>query len=53
MTSKSQLQQSPISVPNERGYFGKYGGRFVPETLIPALDELIAAYTSYRNDCPF
>ncbi|RMG05923.1 MAG: tryptophan synthase subunit beta [Nitrospirae bacterium] len=27
-----------------RGYFGEYGGRFVPETLIPALDELEAAF---------
>ncbi|MCX6379604.1 MAG: hypothetical protein NT023_09030 [Armatimonadetes bacterium] len=27
-------------LPDERGRFGVYGGRFVPETLIPALDEL-------------
>jgi tryptophan synthase beta chain len=30
--------------PDNRGYFGGYGGRFVPETLMPALDELERAY---------
>jgi len=31
-------------------YFGNYGGQFVPETLIPALDELEAAYRAFRKD---
>ena len=31
-------------LPDERGYFGDNGGRFVPETLVPALDELTAAW---------
>ncbi len=31
--------------PNEKGRFGIYGGRYVPETLIPALDELAKAYS--------
>ncbi len=39
--------------PTPRGYFGKYGGRFVPETLIPALDELTAAYYALRDDTDF
>ncbi|MDW8299314.1 MAG: tryptophan synthase subunit beta [Anaerolineae bacterium] len=39
--------------PTPRGYFGKYGGRFVPETLIPALDELTAAYYALRDDADF
>lgn len=39
--------------PTPRGYFGKYGGRFVPETLIPALDELTAAYYALRDDPDF
>jgi tryptophan synthase beta chain len=30
--------------PDERGYFGEFGGRFVPETIIPALNELDKAY---------
>ncbi len=33
--------------------FGTFGGRYVPETLIPALDELTAAYDSARRDPAF
>ena len=40
-------------LPDERGYFGDYGGRFVPETLVPALDELTAAYKQARGDAAF
>ena len=40
-------------LPNNRGYFGDYGGRFVPETLIPALDELAGAYQEAKADAPF
>ncbi len=40
-------------VPDKRGRFGPYGGRFVPETLIPALDELTAAYEKARKDPAF
>ena len=40
-------------LPNARGRFGEYGGRFVPETLIPALDDLTAAYTEAMNDPEF
>jgi tryptophan synthase beta chain len=39
--------------PDERGHFGPYGGRFVSETLVCALDELEAAYTSLRSDPDF
>jgi tryptophan synthase beta chain len=34
-------------------HFGPYGGRFVPETLVPALDELTAAYEEARTDGAF
>jgi tryptophan synthase beta chain len=50
------MTQSPLQVttlPDERGYFGAYGGRFVPETLIPALDELTAAYRDAMSDPAF
>ncbi len=40
-------------LPDSRGYFGNYGGRFVPETLVPALDELTAAYAEARADAAF
>jgi tryptophan synthase beta chain len=39
------------TVETER--FGAFGGRYVPETLIPALDELTAAYEAARNDTEF
>jgi tryptophan synthase beta chain len=35
------------------GWYGDYGGRFVPETLIPALDELETAYAAARRDPAF
>ncbi len=37
----------------ERGYFGPFGGRYVPETLIHALEELEAAYERYKDDPEF
>jgi len=39
-------------LPDSRGYFGQFGGRFVPETLMPALDELETAYEEAKRD-PF
>ncbi|MDH4232736.1 MAG: tryptophan synthase subunit beta [Nitrospirota bacterium] len=40
-------------MPDRKGYFGNYGGRFAPETLIPALDELEKAYAASRKDREF
>jgi tryptophan synthase beta chain len=40
-------------LPDRTGHFGRYGGTFVAETLIQALDELTAAYEHYRNDAEF
>ena len=40
-------------LPDERGHFGPYGGVFVAETLIQALDQLKAEYEHYRNDPAF
>jgi len=39
--------------PNDRGYWGEYGGRYVPETLVAPLDELTEAYFAYRDDAAF
>lgn len=39
--------------PTKEGYFGKYGGKFVPEILIPALEELEKAYESIEHDPDF
>jgi tryptophan synthase beta chain len=40
-------------LPNARGRFGRFGGRYVPETLIPALEELNAAYAAAKVDPEF
>jgi tryptophan synthase beta chain len=39
--------------PNNSGHFGLYGGRFVPETLMPAITELDSAYRKARQDAGF
>jgi tryptophan synthase beta chain len=39
--------------PDNRGYFDQYGGKFVPETLIPALTELETAYAGAMADADF
>lgn len=52
MTMANYLKQG-ASVPDERGYYGEFGGRFVPETIIPALDELKAAYEEAVDDPAF
>jgi len=39
--------------PDARGHFGQYGGSFVSETLVHALNELHAAYEHYHNDPNF
>ncbi|POM15821.1 Tryptophan synthase beta chain [Burkholderia cepacia] len=41
------------NLPDDRGHFGPYGGVFVAETLIHALDELRAAYEKFQNDPDF
>jgi len=43
----------PTAVPDHRGRFGRFGGRYVPETLVPALEELDAAYRAARADPAF
>ena len=45
--------REPYQAPSAAGRFGPYGGRFVSETLIHALDELTALYDSLRGDPDF
>ncbi len=52
VTGMVSLQPSTAQ-PDASGYFGSYGGRFVPEALIAALDELAVAYTEARSDPVF
>ncbi len=42
-----------MKLPDNKGHFGVYGGRYVPETLMPALYELDKAYMEAKNDPAF
>ncbi len=42
-----------MKLPDESGHFGPYGGKFVPETLIPALEELESVYAEACADPQF
>jgi tryptophan synthase beta chain len=49
----NSIKQAETARPDSLGRFGKFGGKYVPETLMPALSELEAAYEQYRNDPGF
>lgn len=49
----NQIPQKLTQWPDERGRFGDYGGRFVPEILMPAIHELELEYEKARNDPSF
>ncbi|MFO7890769.1 MAG: tryptophan synthase subunit beta [bacterium] len=42
-----------LNLPDENGYWNIFGGRYVPETLMPALNELEQAYNTITNDTDF
>lgn len=42
-----------VKLPDERGHFGEFGGKFVPETLMTALEELEKAYAKCKDDEDF
>jgi tryptophan synthase beta chain len=48
-----QMPDSSYTLPDDRGHFGKFGGIFVAETLIPALEELRLAYETAKTDAAF
>ncbi len=49
----NKKNQTEPQLPDEHGKFGPYGGQFVPETLMPAIEELIQAYEEARADPAF
>ncbi|HEY3081111.1 MAG TPA: tryptophan synthase subunit beta, partial [Chloroflexota bacterium] len=51
--SRPPDQAALSTLPDARGHYGPFGGRFVPETVVPALEELIAAYETARRDPAF
>ena len=52
-TPTTPLHALSGATPPERGYFGPYGGRYVPETLVPALEELERGWDDVREDAGF
>ena len=48
----TQIEQT-YSMPDANGHFGQFGGKYAPEVLMPALDELERAYNRYKNDPDF
>ncbi|MDZ4874048.1 MAG: Tryptophan synthase beta chain [Chroococcidiopsis cubana SAG 39.79] len=53
LTPISPNSQPSTQRPDSFGRFGRFGGKYVPETLMPALSELEAAYQKYRHDTDF
>src|SRR6266508_4847390 len=49
----SKNSSLPLKVPDRRGHFGPYGGRYVAEILMPALAELEHAYAKVRREPSF
>jgi tryptophan synthase beta chain len=52
MAKRKKTCASP-KMPDKFGHFGEYGGRYISETLMPAVIELEAAYKKYKNDAEF
>jgi tryptophan synthase beta chain len=50
---KSEFAAAPAAFPDAKGRYGKFGGRYVPETLVPALDRLQAGVDRYLADPDF
>ena len=48
-----QNKNSYTQWPNEKGYFGDFGGRYVSETLMPLIEEVEHEYNSVRNESKF
>ena len=50
---ESLIDMTPYQQPDPSGHFGRYGGSFVAETLVHALDELKACYEEAKRDPAF
>ncbi len=53
MSSSTKQMNQHSTVPDARGFFGRFGGRYVPEILIPALHELEKAFRECQQDQAF
>lgn len=50
---KSKANKTDIKVPDKKGYFGEFGGKFIPETISSCLNELEAAYAKAKQSKKF
>ena len=48
-----QIKNSYKNLPNEKGYFGQFGGKYVSETLMPLIEEVETEYNKVKNDKKF
>jgi tryptophan synthase beta chain len=53
LESAEQFERGGVTEPDEGGHWGRYGGRYVPETLMAPLEELGAAFDAARGDESF
>jgi tryptophan synthase beta chain len=53
VATKPTAGGAAVSLPDAHGRFGRFGGKYAPETLMPALTELEEAYEAARNDSSF
>ncbi len=53
MTSDFFIPDPEGQVPSSQGYFGRFGGKFIPEALVAAVDEVAAEYEKAKNDPSF
>ena len=53
MSSVLRAAAAASDYPDDRGRFGPFGGRYVPETLVPALDRLQSGVERYLHDAEF
>ncbi|GJQ59242.1 MAG: tryptophan synthase beta chain 1 [Candidatus Scalindua sp.] len=51
--TEQQEMQCDGTIPDKSGHFGKFGGKFIPETLMPALEQLEREYLLAKNDTKF
>ena len=47
------MTSSKLNYPDKEGFFGEFGGKFVPETLMYALEELENTYSKLKDDKDF
>jgi len=53
LSQELRAAAATAQMPDSRGYYGRFGGQFAPETLMPAINELTEAYEEAKNDPAF